>query len=171
MNSRLAKSAKILAVVFIAWMWFYAFVLAPRESANNIADERWSANSETICAEAQAARGKLADLKKIDPKNPAIVKEKARIIDLATDTIEQALDSIEKSPPTTEKGRALVPEWIRDYRAYIADRRAYSESLGSGTISEFTESVLDGIPISEKIGKFARENHMPSCQPPRDLQA
>lgn len=171
MKQRAARMAKVLAVAFIAWMWFFAFVIASRESANNIKDKEWSARSEKTCAAAGARRGELADLSKIDPDDPRVVKEKGRIIDLATDTIEDALDEIEKDSPATAKGRELVPEWLADYRTYIRNRREYAASLGTGVISEFTESQIEGIPISEKIGKFARENHMPSCQPPRDLQA
>lgn len=171
MKRRLARTAQILAVAFMAWMWFYAFVLAPRESANNIADKPWSMLSEEICAKAKSERSALSDLKKIDPNDPEVVKEKARIVDLATDTVERTLEQIERNVPSTEKGKELVPEWIRDYRQYVQDRRDYAESLRTGKISEFAESQVEGVPISERLGKFARENKMPSCQPPRDLQA
>lgn len=167
----LGRSAKYAAVGFIVWMWFFAFVLASRESANNIKDPAWSDRAEATCATAKAARGSLADLSRIDPKDPAVVRRKAQIVDQATDTIEATLDALAKDPPSTDKGKELVPEWIRDYRSYVRDRREYAASLRTGVISEFSESQIEGIPISEKLGKFARENHMPSCQPPRDLQA
>lgn len=166
-----ARLAKILAVAFIAWMWFFAFVLADRESANNINDGEWAARSQATCSAAQAERARLADLNRIDPKDPAVVRRKGEIIDLATDTIETALGKIARDTPATAKGRELVPEWLADYRTYIRNRREYAASLRTGRISEFSESQLEGIPISEKIGKFARENRMPACQPPRDLQA
>ena len=171
MKSRLGRAAKVVAVAFIVWMWFYAFVLAPRESANNIADADWSARSEATCSAQARNRTSLADLAKINPNDPAVVRKKAEIVDLATDTIQRQVDAIEKDIPSTAKGRALLPEWIKDYRTYISDRRDYAASLSTGTISEFTESQVEGVPISERIGKFARENHMPACQPPRDLQA
>lgn len=171
MRSLFGKSAKILAIAFIVWMWFFAFVLASRESANNIKDDRWSERAEQTCASAKTARGRLEDLSRIDPKDPQVVRRKAEIVDQATDTIEAALDTIAEDSPSTDKGKELVPEWIRDYRAYVKDRREYAAALRTGVISEFSESQLEGIPISEKLGKFARENHMPSCQPPRDLQA
>ena len=171
MSRRLARTAQVVAVVFIAWMWFYAFLLAPRESANNIGDKAWSARSESTCTKAAQARGILADLSKIDPKDPAVVKRKGETVDAATDSLDTMLDSIEADIPSTAKGRALVPEWIKDYRTYITDRRDYARSLRTGVISEFSESQVEGIPISERLGKFARENRMASCQPPSDLQA
>jgi len=64
-----------------------------------------------------------------------------------------------------------VPEWISDYRTYIRDRRDYADTLRAGSIVEFSESIEEGVPISERLAKFARENEMRSCQPPRDLQA
>jgi hypothetical protein len=63
-----------------------------------------------------------------------------------------------------------VPEWINDFRTYVKDRRDYADQMRSGKLTEFSESIVEGIPITERLGKFARENHMPACQPPRDLQ-
>ena len=42
-----ARTTKVVVSLLIAAMWFYAFVLAPRESFNNVADADWSARSET----------------------------------------------------------------------------------------------------------------------------
>ena len=64
-----------------------------------------------------------------------------------------------------------MPEWINDFRTYVKDRRDYADQMRSGKLTEFSESIVEGIPITERLGKFARENHMPACQPPRDLQA
>lgn len=166
-----ANTAKALAVLFIAWMWFFAFVLAPRESANNIKDEAWSGRSEATCREAFDERVSLADLSRINPKDRAAVLRKAEIIAKATDSLEKMLDSLAADAPSTAKGRELVPEWVNDYRTYLQDRRDYVDTLRTGELVEFSESLVEGIPITERLGKFARENHMDSCQPPRDLQA
>ena len=166
-----ANTAKVLAVVFIAWMWFFAFVLAPRESANNIKDKAWSTRAEARCTVAFNERVGLADLSRIDPKDKAAVLHKADIIQRATDSLENMLQSLAADTPSTAKGRELVPEWIKDYRTYLQDRRDYVATLRTGTLVEFSESLVEGIPITERLGKFARENHMDACQPPRDLQA
>jgi hypothetical protein len=171
MKRRIATAAKVLAVVFMAWMWFFAFVLASRESANNVHDKAWSARAEAVCKVAFDKRTALADLSRIDPADTASVLRKADITARATDTLDEMLDSLASDLPSTDKGRELVPEWISDYRSYIRDRRDYVDALRKGTLVEFTESLVEGIPITERLGKFARENHMDSCQPPRDLQA
>lgn len=171
MTRRLGLIAKIVGALFIVFMWFYAFVLAPRESANNIADKQWSARSEATCKKAADFRTGLADLSKVDPGDTAALSRKADIIDKATDSVEETLDSIAADIPSTAKGKELVPEWIRDFRTYVQDRRDYTAEMRSGTLAEFSESLVEGIPITERLGKFARENHMPTCQPPRDLQS
>ena len=171
MSRSLALAAKIAAGAFIVFMWFYAFVLAPRESANNIADNAWSARSEATCRKAAAYRTGLADLSKIDPNDAGALAKKAGIIDKATDSVEETLDALASDVPSTAKGRELVPEWIRDFRVYVQDRRDYAGQMRAGKLVEFSESIVEGIPITERLGKFARENHMPTCQPPRDLQA
>ena len=166
-----ANTAKVLAVVFIAWMWFFAFVLAPRESANNIKDEAWSLRAEATCRKAFDERVSLADLSRIDPQDQAAVMHKAEIIATANESLVRMLDALAADSPSSAKGRELVPEWIKDYRTYLQDRRDYVATLRTGTLVEFSESLVEGIPITERLGKFARENHMDACQPPRDLQA
>ncbi|MEY4366245.1 MAG: hypothetical protein RLZZ305_1589 [Actinomycetota bacterium] len=166
-----ARTTQVVVSLLIAAMWFYAFVLAPRESFNNVADARWSARSEKRCAQVREEISALAEVRRIDVNDPVELRKKADIIDKATDVLEAAVEAISQDPPSTEKGRALAPMWIADYRTYINDRRAYAGTLRSGRISEFSETQVEGVPISERLAKFARENRMRSCQPPRDLQA
>lgn len=171
MGRRVGLTVKVAAGAFIIFMWFYAFVLAPRESANNIHDTAWSERSEATCRRAAEYRTGLADLSKVDPSDTGALATKADIIDKATDSVERTLDALAADTPSTAKGRELVPEWIADFRTYVRDRRDYAETLRSGTLVEFSESLVEGLPVTERLGKFARENHMPTCQPPRDLQA
>ncbi|MFM1789687.1 MAG: hypothetical protein RLZZ526_14 [Actinomycetota bacterium] len=171
MSRTVALAVKILGGAFIVFMWFYAYVLAPRESANNIDDRDWSARSEATCARAAEYRTGLADMSRIDPGDASALRKKADIIDLATDSVVQVLDSIAADTPSTAKGRELVPEWIKDFRVYVEDRRDYTSRMRAGNLVEFSESIVEGIPITERLGKFARENFMPACQPPRDLQS
>ena len=67
------------------------------------------------------------------------------------------------------KGQALVPLWLQDYRTHISDRRGYTEKLRSGVNKPFSETVIEGLPISEKIATFAADNAISSCAPPIDL--
>ena len=61
-----------------------------------------------------------------------------------------------------------MPLWEADYRTYIEDRRAFADVLRAGRQRAFTETAVDGIPISEKLERFAGDNEMPSCVPPLD---
>jgi hypothetical protein len=63
----------------------------------------------------------------------------------------------------------LVPLWLADYRTHIADRRSYTDDLRNGVNEPFSETVTEGLPISEKIATFAADNDVPSCAPPIDL--
>ena len=69
--------------------------------------------------------------------------------------------------PTDEKGQAIVPAWEADYRTLLDDRYAYADRLRSGENVPFTETAVDGVPITERIETFADDNEMPSCAPPR----
>lgn len=154
----------------IAAMWLYAFVFASRESANKIGDDAWKERSEAHCRAAADARTALTDNSPMDPNDPDDLRRKADIVDRATDSLATAIDAIAADVPADEKGRALVPLWVADYRTYISDRRAFAEALRNASHRPyFAETEVEGVPISEKIGKFARENSMRSCQPPYDL--
>lgn len=154
----------------IGVMWVYAFVFAPRESINRIGDDDWKARSQATCLQAENDRFALQDLSKMDPTDSEAMKKKAAIVAKATDSLEAAINKIAQDSPSDEKGKALVPMWIEDYRKYIKDRRAFVQDLLTSTRRPyFAETEVEGIPISERIAKFARENDMKACQPPLDL--
>ena len=104
-----------------------------------------------------------------DP-TPELVRERAAIVDRATDVLERMLDDVVAEPPSDAKGRDLVPLWEADYRTYIGDRRAFTDDLAFDRREPpFYETEVSGIPISEKLETFAGDNEMPACAPPRDL--
>ncbi len=151
-------------------MWVYAFGFASRESANRIKDTAWMARAQAHCKTAEDQRFSMQDMSKMDPTDMNALKLKSEIVDRATTSLETAINLIAADRLTDAKGQSLVPLWIADYRIYIQDRRDFAVKLR--TVSKrpyFSESVIEGVPISEKIGKFARENSMKTCQPPYDL--
>jgi len=114
-------------------------------------------------------RIELADMRKVNDVGPEALRERATIVDKATDTLERAVDDIAARPVIDEKGQAIVPLWLADYRTYIGDRREYADDLRAGINEPFAETKVDGIPISEKISTFAADNLMKSCAAPIDL--
>lgn len=151
-------------------MWVYAFGFAPRESINKIGDDAWKARAEAHCQKAEDERFALQDLAEMNPNDPQALKKKADIVETATDSLERAIDAIAQDSPSDAKGKSLVPQWLKDYRVYITDRRLFIETLRTATSRPyFAETEIEGVPISERLGKFARENDMKTCQPPLDL--
>jgi hypothetical protein len=156
--------------VLLGAMWVFAFGFSSRESLNRINDDAWKGRSEAACQIAEDARFALQDLTQMNPNDPAALKKKADIVDLATDSLEKAINTIALDIPSDAKGKELVPQWLNDYRKYLGDRRNFTNELRKATTRPlFAETELEGVPISEKIGKFARENDMKTCQPPLDL--
>lgn len=171
MNSiqRLVKPALLIVCLGIAAMWVYAFGFASKESVNRIGDTAWQKYAESRCAVAKKERIALADMRKVNEVGPEALRERATIVDKATDTLERAIDDISAQQIADEKGRAIVPLWLADYRTYIADRRSYADDLRAGINEPFAETKVEGIPISEKISTFAADNLMKSCGAPIDL--
>lgn len=157
-------------LALIGAMWFYAFVFAPRESINKINDRDWAARAETRCAAAEQERFALQDLTEMNPEDPVALRRKADIVEKATDSLEALLNEIAADTPSDAKGREIVPQWIADYRTYLGDRRLFIERLRTqDRRPDFNETEVGGVPVSERINKFARENEMRSCQTPYDL--
>lgn len=152
-----------------AAFWVWALFFASKEAVNKIDDRTWAARAEAICAAADVEREALADFRRIDDDDPAMVAERAGLVDAATDVVEAMLDDVVAVAPTDAKGQAIVPRWEQDYRTYLMDRRRYADELRAGRNIAFTETAVDGIPVSDKLATFAGDNEMPSCAPPIDL--
>ena len=169
--ARTAKRAGLGAILaLIGAMWFYAFVFAPRESINKINDRDWAMRAESRCAAAEKERFALQDLTEMDPDDSVALRRKADIVEKATDSLEALVDEIAADVPADAKGREIVPQWISDYRTYLGDRRLFIERLRTlDRRPDFNETEVGGVPVSERINKFARENEMRSCQTPYDL--
>jgi hypothetical protein len=150
-------------------MWVYGLFFASKESINKIGDEAWKVESEKICAVSEKERLALIDLRKVKDSGDNALSERSQIIDKATDSLERAVNALTALTVADAKGRALVPLWLADYRTHISNRRAYSDDLRNGVNEPFSETVTEGLPISEKIATFAADNAIPSCAPPIDL--
>lgn len=160
-GSYLAAAGGALLVTF----WTWALLFASKESVNRVGDREWAQRAQVRCAAAVAQRNELVDTTPIDEDRSSL-RRRAELLDKATDTIDSMLDDLEADLPDDDKGRAIVPMWIADYRTYVSDRRSYADEVRTGTNSAFREHAVDGIPISDKLQVFATDNEMPACAPP-----
>jgi hypothetical protein len=157
-----------LAAFFAFWTW--ALFFASKEPINAIGDDAWTSRAEQICVAADEERLALADFREMQDATPELVRERADIVDAATDVIERMLDDVVSVTPASTKGQDLIPQWEADYRAYIDSRRVFAADLRTtGENTAFFEPEANGIPVSEKLEVFAADNEMASCAPPRDL--
>jgi len=168
-TNSLLKGVVALSILGLLAMWIYAFGFASKESVNKIGDTVWTQNAESICKKAADKRMQLVDTRQISDAGPDALLERSKIVDLATDTLEEALKSIAQLQVIDEKGKAIVPLWLLDYQQLVKDRREYASMLRSGINKPFSETMVDGLPISEKISTFAADNRMSSCKAPMDL--
>jgi len=162
-------STLVVLLTLIGAMWVYALFFASKEVVNEIADRAWTERAEIICKEAATERIALADFRPLTDAGTDALLERAKIVDLATDTLDRMLLKLEATKPTDPKGQAIIPLWIGDYRKYIGDRRVYADQLRLGSNVPFGESIVMGIPLSEKLSTFAADNFMKSCKPTMDL--
>jgi hypothetical protein len=162
----------LLVLVAFAAFWVWALFFATKESVNKIADREWAARAEQICVAAERERLRLTDLTEFDPRDPERREELLGLadnLDRATDILEEMLNDVVSVTPTDPKGVDIVPLWEADYRTYLGDRRRFTSDLRAGVVESFSETAVDGIPITEKLAAFAGDNEMPTCSPPYDM--
>lgn len=154
-----ALVAVALATLTVFWIW--ALFFASKQAINRIDDRAWAARAEEICAPVKV------ELRELDLLASPDLVVRSDLVTRSTDLLSAMLDDIVSVTPTDEKGQSIVPEWERDYRKLLSDRYAYAAQLRGGTDGPFTETAVDGLPITERIETFAGDNEMPSCAPPR----
>lgn len=168
-RSILTRPLAFIGFGVFATFWIWALFFASKEGVNRIEDRSWVESAQSICESAADERTALANYTRLDEGGAELIQQRADIVDEATDTLERMLNSLEALPLTGEKGQAIIPLWIDEYRTYLGDRRNYTAQLReSGENLPFYETA-NQIPISERLATFAADNEMPACKPPLDL--
>ena len=168
-RSVLTRAIALIGFGVFATFWIWALFFASKEGVNRVEDRAWVESAQSICETAADERTALANYTRLDEGGAELIRQRADIVDEATDTLERMLNSLEALPLTGEKGQAIIPLWIDEYRTYLGDRRTYTEQLReSGENLPFYETA-NQIPISERLATFAADNEMPACKPPLDL--
>jgi len=151
----------LLGAATFAAFWFWALFLIDKTAVNKIDDRAWAERAEEICAPVKV------EVRRLDLETTSDLDGRADLVVESTDMLSAMLDDLEAVEPTDPKGQAIVPDWIADYRTLLQDRYNYAERLRSGQNVPFTETGVQGVPITERIETFAGDNEMPSCAPPR----
>ena len=160
-RSKVRKALLVVGVVGFVTFWVWALFFASKEAVNRIDDRAWAERAEAICADYDVR------IRALEGEASADLVVRADLVVQSTDLLSAMLDDITAVPPTDDKGRAIVPAWVADYRTLLDDRYRYAEELRSGQNVPFTETAVEGVPITERIETFAGDNDMPTCGPPR----
>ena len=164
-----ARVAVLTVMVAFAAFWTWALFFASKEAVNRIGDVEWAERAEAVCRDWNERRLELADYRQIREGGADLIRERADIIDRATDMVESMIAEVNAVRPSDEKGRAIVPLWTDEYATYIEDRRRYAAELrATGENLPFYETMSE-VPLSERLETFAGDNRMDACAPPRDL--
>lgn len=149
------------SIVLLVVFWVWALFFASKEAVNKIEDTAWASRAEAICVDAKA------QLRAFDARATGDLAARADLVDESTDLLVRMLDDIVAVTPSDEKGQAIVPDWEDEYRILLDDRYRYADQLRAGENVPFTETAVNGVPITERVEKFTLDNEMPTCAPPR----
>jgi hypothetical protein len=158
----------ILGVIVagLAAMWIYAFFFASRDNVNSLGDGEWTQRAEVECAAADKAISALPTVPELTNLSPEALTERAVVLEESNDILDGMLDKLEATEPADSEGARIAKLWLGDYRIYLNDRIEYAIGLRAATVTEFGESTIDNMPITNFINDVARQNKMPSCQAP-----
>ena len=165
-SRRIVRALLIVAILAVAAMWVYAFVFAPKSNVNAIGDDAWTTAGAAICT---AAREQILDLPtgpNPSDTSPEALQQRAEIVEQSNAILDRMLTTLESTTPNDQEGARIAKLWLSDYRTLLRDRVAYVAALRAGTATKFSETMVDGQPITNFIGDLARQNRMGDCQPP-----
>lgn len=175
---RWVKALLAVLCALMAAMWVYYFVTFVRHGDDpgiyQLADEKWRLQAEPICLAAEAERAKLTDTTGGLIKDPTDeqLRQRADVVDKATDIVEQMLGDIVAIPVATARDDELMGIFEENYRIVLADRRRYTAALRRGERVQYSETVVAGGPVSNVVLDFTagvKGNNVPSCSPPGEL--
>ena len=155
------RALVLAGIVALVAFWVWALFFADKTAVNKIDDRAWAERAEAICEPVEA------ELRELSRQTSTDLAVRADLVVTSTDLLSRMLDDVTAVEPGDEKGRAIVPDWEADYRQLLDDRYRYAERLRAGQDGPFTETAVQGVPITERLETFAGDNEMPSCAPPR----
>lgn len=163
-----------LLCALTAAMWVYYFFFATDQGVYQLQDEQWRLAATPVCEAAQQERAALADTGEGYIENPTVeqMRQRADIVDTATNILERMLTDIVAIPVDNDRDRQLLDVFDEHYRMILADRRRYADSLRAGNLVSYTETVVAGGPVSNVVLDFTagvKGNDVPACSPPGEL--
>jgi len=165
------RALLIVVCALILAMWVYAFGFAPKNGVYLVTDKAWRPAADDICARAAQQREALADTSEgyiAHPTHEQMLR-RANLVDKATDTLDVMLDQIAALPLAKDDDRTRVGVFLKYYRVILDDRRKYTARLRSFELAPYTETVVNGGPVTNVVIDFTTGNAIPNCMPPGEL--
>lgn len=164
----------VVVCVALAGMWAYVFLFNPTTKYTDIyvmTTPGWQDEAKAICDEANARRVALSDMGggMITDPTPEQMRERADIVDKATDIVEQMMNDVAAIPVTSTEDANRIQAFRGFYGTVISDRRAYAQRLRDLQLEPYRESEAAGGPISNVVTDFTSANGIPRCAPPGEL--
>jgi hypothetical protein len=160
--------------MLMAAMWGYYLFVADDTGIYQLQDRTWRDTAAGICEQATLDRLQLVDTSQGFITEPTIdqMRQRADLVDRATNVLEQMVDDITAIPVDNDRDREILAVFEENYRLVIDDRRRYAQRLRSGDASPFNETVVAGGPVSNVVTDFTagvKGNAVQACSPPYDL--
>lgn len=168
---------KLLLVVLClltAGMWVFYFFFASDRGIYQLDDATWRVHAKPICVAAYDERLQLVDKTGGYISHPTVeqMRQRADIVDHATDIVGKMLDDIVAVPVASDRDRVLLKVFADNYRIIINDRRRYAASLRAGKLVTYNETLVAGGPVTNVVLDFTagvKGNDVPDCSPPGEL--
>ncbi len=163
----LARVAVVAFILCSALFWIWALSpLAPSGNADRLDDRAFPEAADEICERYQAEIDALP--RAFEVESPA---ERAVDVAAGTELTRQMIAELESIPRPTGDDARIVELWFTDWQQYVEDRMSYEQRLVDNDPDDdlrFLLTLVDDVPVDDRIGNFARVNDMDACEIPGD---
>jgi hypothetical protein len=166
MSWSVGRILAVVVMVAIAAFWSIVFLGIPKkENPDRLDDRAFVERTARRCDQLLEDLAGLPNASFVDDH-----RERADVLDEATDLVEEMVDAIEADAPEEGDDGISLRGWIADWRTYVANRRDYADRLRDDPDARFLlDQSLGGDSVDKPIEIFADVNDMPSCATPGDV--
>jgi hypothetical protein len=155
--------AVALVVTFLPWAYGLSG-LARKTPPDTLRDKAFRTAAEPLCTAARS------DIDALPPARDAhSAAERSVTLDQATDRVERLVADLRALPTTSDFDRDIVSQWLADWDRYVADRRAYAQTLLVDERARFVLTAREGVDYTKLMDAMADVNHMSACETPGDV--
>jgi len=163
---RRPRVGTVLALLVVAGtigMWAYLFLIADPGIPDQLDDDTFPTEAQTICAEAVDRIDELPAA-----ADAATPEARGATVAEANEILTAMVADLRAIAPTEGQDARLTRLWLEDWDTYLTDREEFAAALAAGEDAELLITSRGAGQITVTLDHFAMVNDMLACSTPLD---